>query len=129
MTTKTTTPRWRTPWNAAEFPQRGEVNNKPSLTIPDEALTIREIIERYVRGINFPGSGPAVYDEDEGGYFPDLSHMDLADQQEYVKTALEDADLKFKAAKDAKKSKEADEDFQRRLEAWKKENLKEDAPK
>lgn len=36
----------------------GEVNTMPSCTVPDQALSVRAILERYVRGQsveNFPG--------------------------------------------------------------------------
>lgn len=60
----------------------GEVNGKPSLTIPDQALPIKEILARYVRGQDVVQFTP-VYDEDlvpgiEG--MTEIERTDLARQ-------------------------------------------------
>lgn len=115
-------PKIRTQYNASEMPRLGQTFSQPSKTIPDDTYSIREIIERYVRGIPFVGAGPAVYDEDQGGYFPDISRMDLADQQAFVEAELEAVQKRLDASKASEKAKAADLEFQRRLEEWKKEN-------
>lgn len=61
----------------------GEYNEEPSLTQPDEVLTIREMLLRHARGIA-PESHyqePRYYDESMG-FIPDLESMDLVDIQE-----------------------------------------------
>lgn len=55
---------------------KGEVNNLPSQTIPNEALSIREILVRYSRGLPIDGKIP-IYDEEND--LPDPRKMDLAD--------------------------------------------------
>lgn len=42
-----------------------ESNNEPSMTIPDQSLTIPQILERYVSGIDLP-YGSQTYYESEG---------------------------------------------------------------
>lgn len=63
----------------------GEVNLLPSETIPDQSLTIKEIVGRYVRGLPITGSIP-VYDDDDDVLnevvYPDITKMDLADLQQ-----------------------------------------------
>lgn len=65
--------------NAHEFPVKGEVNLEPSLTIPDESLSIREIIDRFSRGLGLNGVRVPVYDPEND--LPDPKYLDLADRQ------------------------------------------------
>lgn len=81
----TSFPAVRNCYNAHLFPREYEKGGGVSLSIPDESMSVREILSRYARGIPF--SGPMrnpVYDEDsvfpEG--MPDLSQMDYTEVQE-----------------------------------------------
>jgi hypothetical protein len=65
-------------------PSEGVSNNKPSLTIPDQSLTVREIFMNHTRGIPFTsGVGQDMYYGEDG---PMLEHPDditeLQDAQE-----------------------------------------------
>ena len=60
----------------------GEVNDMPSLTIPDHTMSIREIVKRYAQGIPMTGKEP-IYEGEE--LLPDIKYMDLADRQSYAK--------------------------------------------
>lgn len=66
--------------NAAAFPKNYEVNTMPSETVPDQTLSIREILERYARGLPLDGQRVPIYDEDDE--MPDPKHLDLAERQE-----------------------------------------------
>lgn len=61
-----------------KHPVKGEVNGKPSLVRPNEAMSIREIMVRYTRGLPIDQKVP-LYEEDQ--FLPDVKHMDLADLQ------------------------------------------------
>ena len=70
--------KWKTPYNAK--PDQGEVNNDPSLTIPDEALSIQEILVRHARGLPTTGQRVPIYlGEDEE--FPDPRKMDISERE------------------------------------------------
>jgi len=74
----------------------GEINSEPSLTIPDETMSIREILSRFSRGLSVDQK-ISYYDEED--YHPDLSKMDLADREDYiekVKQELKDIQDKLK---------------------------------
>lgn len=58
---------------------KGETNTMPSMTIPNEAMSIREILIRYSRGLPIDGKVP-IYDEEND--LPDPRKMDLADWEE-----------------------------------------------
>lgn len=64
-------------------PPAGEYNEEPSLTQPDEVLTIREMLLRHARGIALEThhQEPRYYDESMG-FIPDIESMDLVDIQE-----------------------------------------------
>lgn len=68
--------------NADLFPDTGELNYAPSETIPDVTLSIREIMDRYARGIPFDNVKTPVYNGE--AEFPNLQHMDLADREAYI---------------------------------------------
>lgn len=50
---------------AKERKLKGWTTNSPSLTVPDQSLTIRQIIERYQRGEEMNIAHPCHYDDDE----------------------------------------------------------------
>lgn len=58
----------------------GEINTMPSNTIPDQTMSLREILDRYARGIPPNGKEPIYHGDDE--FVPDLKRMDLAEIQE-----------------------------------------------
>ncbi len=71
--------------NANKFAKNYEVNNKPSMTVPDQALSVREILSRFARGI--PVEQHAVIYEDvdtPDDFLPDPRTLDLAERQQYA---------------------------------------------
>jgi len=74
-------PRFQTIFNRHLFPHTGEVNNMPSRTIPDQTLSMQEILTRYARGLPLTNGKQPIYNGDED--LPDLKTMDLAEIQEY----------------------------------------------
>lgn len=73
-----------------------EMNDEPSLTIPDQTLTIKQIYDRFTRGLTLtPNQRNPVYNGDID--IPDYENMDLADREE----ALQDAKTKLENITDA----------------------------
>lgn len=89
---------------------KGEVFTKPSLTIPDQTMSLREILDRYSRGLPVDGmAGEPIYhgEEDE---MPDFRRMDLAEIQEYrenIQQFVNDTKDKYQAEQADIKSKKA----------------------
>lgn len=82
--------------NKHEFPTKGEVNNQPSMTVPDQTMSVQEILKRYAKGLPLDGQKIPIYDG-EDDYLPDPRHMDLADRQELREQIESDlSDFKFK---------------------------------
>jgi hypothetical protein len=69
----------KTSANAHLFEKKYEINDEPSLTVPDQTMSIRTILERYSRGLPVTGFTP-YYDEEDD--LPDPRTLDLAERQE-----------------------------------------------
>lgn len=74
--------------NAFEFPYLGKNFTMPSETIPDQSLSIREILDRYARGLPLDAKTP-IWDEDADldNYIPDPRTLDLAEREEFAENA------------------------------------------
>jgi hypothetical protein len=66
----------------------GEVNNLPSMTIPDQTMSIRTIVDRYTRGLPITGFTP-VY-EGEDFFMPDPRTLDLTERHEMAEQVKEE---------------------------------------
>lgn len=93
MTTKKTTntgkqhgpnPWVQTPYNAHLRKDKRKISTLPSLTVPDETMTPRQILERYANGLPVMGdnSQPQYYGEEALGIDPRT--LDLSEQQEIL---------------------------------------------
>jgi len=65
--------------NANNFEKNYEINEQPSMTVPDQTMSVRTILERYTRGLPVNGWTP-MYDEEDD--LPDPRTLDLAERQE-----------------------------------------------
>ena len=66
--------------NANEFPKQYREILTPSLTVPDQTMSIRTILERHSRGLPIGGRVDLYYDEEDD--LPDPRTLDLAERQE-----------------------------------------------
>lgn len=78
--------------NSCDFKYEGEYNSQPSMTVPDQALSMREILKRFRMGIkddsmladtgyDFKEEGAEDFDLD----FPDPRRMDPVDREALAK--------------------------------------------
>lgn len=81
-------PKIMTPYTSRERERKYEVNNQPSLTIPDQTMSIAELVRRYAQGLPIEGQKVPLYDGENE--FPDLTKMDLADRQTYLESAAQE---------------------------------------
>lgn len=109
--------------NASKLQVKGESSTKPSLTVPDQSMTITEIVTRYAKGLPFDNQRTGIYDEDENDVIPDFRRMDLVDQQEYLEKRFGDLKDRVDNLKAEKAKSAMDREFEKRLEEWKKVNL------
>lgn len=81
----------------------GEKNTEPSLTVPDQTLSMRQILERYYRGEAVSIYEP-VYSDDED--VPDVEKMDKLEKLDLLRDVKEGiSEIQDRMA--AKKAKEA----------------------
>lgn len=66
---------------------RGKVFTQKSITIPDEAMSIREIMNRFSRGIPVPNERPIYFEGDVLN--PDFNQMDLTEMEDYQKQMVD----------------------------------------
>lgn len=116
--------RFRTPYNydhVAERkesnmvldPETGEVKPMPSCTVPDQTVSIREIVDRTQKGQIISGALKAVYNPED--VLPDPRSMDFVERKHALELAekqlieLEARKKGVNAAKAAKKAKEVNE--------------------
>lgn len=91
--------------NAGCIPVVGEKNSGISLTVPDQALSVRQILERYARGLPLGGQRTPVFDEDDD--LPDVRTLDLSERQEMRERYVEElGELTKKIRENEKKSLE-----------------------
>jgi len=66
--------------NANTFEKKYKIFTQPSLTVPDQSMSIKTIIDRYTRGLPIGGRLDDYYDEDD--IMPDYRTLDLSEIQQ-----------------------------------------------
>lgn len=61
-------------------PKPGEVNTMPSMTVPDQCMSLQEILKRFARGLPVDGGRVPLYDEEND--LPDIRTLDLTERAE-----------------------------------------------
>lgn len=77
--------------NAKLFPKHYEVNNQPSETVPDQAMSIHEIMRRFASGLPLGGQRVELYEGEDHileGINPKT--LDLSEIQEITENAKEE---------------------------------------
>lgn len=66
-------------------------------TIPDQSLTVRQILDRFTRGLGVPGGKlPMFYGEDVE--YPDFDRMDISERHDWVRDSKQFVDETFRKA-------------------------------
>lgn len=85
--------------NRDEFPKNYKAFTMPSETVPDQSLTMRQILDRYARGLPLDVKTPIWEDDDELNPLPDVRTLDLTEKHEMLKSAKSElAEIKSKIA-------------------------------
>lgn len=82
-------PSYRTPYNYNHLAMtKPEISEKPSKTIPNMAMSIKEIVDRYRRGLPLTAGKVPIWDGDEGENPitpPEWDKMDISERDEYIR--------------------------------------------
>lgn len=97
----------RTQWAKREYNAReNEIAFSASQTIPDQSMTIQQILDRHSRGLPIEGQKVSMWDGDNDSlefddYLPDPATLDLAEKQalrEAIREELQDLEQKRQAS-------------------------------
>jgi hypothetical protein len=94
-----------------------------SKTVPDQSMTVRELLERNKRGLPLTGEGHPLYHGDED-YYPNLKTMDLseiAELRDSVQRDIEQHRAKLKEYNDEIQKAEAERAKLELFRQWKEE--------
>ena len=97
-------PNIRTQWKP---PTTGyEENSQPSLTIPDQTLSVTEILARHTRGQDISQFIRAIQHGDDQD-LPDLARMDISERYDYIEaTRIEIKRLQQQAAEEIRAARQ-----------------------
>lgn len=73
-------PQVRTNQNAKYFQDPGELNALPSMTVPDQSLSVREILQRHASG--YPMTVAVPFFNGEDGEYIDPRTLDISERVE-----------------------------------------------
>jgi len=87
---------------------RGSDPGGPSLTVPDDSMSLMEILRRYSVGLPINGNSREQYYEED--YLPDLEKMDLEEIAQLTMENQEKRELLQKQLKDLENEKKSRKD-------------------
>lgn len=87
---------------APYFKPKHQKFTQASQTIPDQSLTMRQLFDRYAKGLPLEAKDPVYYGEDDE--IPDFKKMDLTEIDEYKKNLSADIEEKLEKSKRRKKA-------------------------
>jgi len=80
----------KTNYNTELHPTYGEVNTLPSKTIPDQTLSIPELIRRYASGQSLQGGRTPIYEENDMLNGRPFASFDLSEQHDIIRNAKQE---------------------------------------
>lgn len=106
----------------------------PSMTSPDKAMSVKELLQRFVNGMPLGGATP-LWDPEGSSLGVDPRTLDLVDIQqlkmataEEIATLRKDLEYANYVAEEKRKEEWAAEQLKKRQEARKNDEKKEEAP-
>lgn len=83
--------KFRTNYNNVGEPIRKKENNMPSMTVPDQSMTVREIQIRFASGIPLSGEKIPIYTGEEDFWNGiDPKSLDIVELNEIMKSRIEE---------------------------------------
>lgn len=102
----------KTQYNASEFKKYRESNFSPSKTVPDQSLTVKQLLERFSRGMPLTGELTPVYNGDID--LPDFNTMDISEIHDLKQSVAKDIEDKRALLAESQKQFRIKEDENRR---------------
>lgn len=118
-----TIPKFKTAFNAKECPRYYEKPVGKSMTVPDMALSIKEILDRFARGLPLDNERIPMYHGEDMP--PDIKKMDLSEVEDLKR---ENAELILQQQKDLQEQGiryQEDQNYKKFKERYEKEHVEE----
>lgn len=93
-------PTIRTRFTSMFLPKNMEINDEPSMTVPDMSMTVGELVKRFAQGLPLDGGKTPLWEEE--GDMPDMVKLDLAERQQVIEEAVEEIKTIEKRVKERK---------------------------
>lgn len=95
---------FKTPYNQRDVKSKGEVFTLPSETVPEQTMSIREMLQRHVHGLPLSGNKVPIYEGTESPFQGrDPKTLDLSEIAEMRDQAIERGKTTLSKAKQAQK--------------------------
>ena len=98
-------PRFRSNYNQHLWPASTEINNLPSKTVPNQAMTVRELMIRFASGLPIEAGKIPIYEGDVEG-MPDIEKMDQIELNNYYRELHEQRKAVTERVKEAREKAE-----------------------
>jgi len=112
-------------FNSSDF-NDDEINNEPSQTVPDQSMSVRELLSRFANGLPLGGGKEAIYEGEDGDGI-DPRRLDLAERQELeiaARKELAEIEERLKSSKVEKSKAKLSEEQIQDIESQDVENIK-----
>lgn len=98
-------------------PDKGEHNDEASQTVPDQSLSVEEIMERYAKGLTLHGQTPVwMNDDDDDLSFDDWDRLDFAEKEAIINRNKEEFFELGQKIKEDKKKKALEAERKKEME-------------
>lgn len=93
---------------ASPEPAKGFVTTEKKMVVPNQSMSLEEILSRFTRGEPLEIGRDGAFDEEGDDDLEKVSHMDLVDKEEYV-DKLKQTKKRYDAQEKARAKKAHDE--------------------
>lgn len=70
-------------------PPAGEVNTLPSMTQPNDVMSVKEVLDRFTRGLPLNSGDIGYYDDPDGMDMSDFDMMDKFEKEDFIREQRE----------------------------------------
>lgn len=106
--TKIGRPVFKNHFNGYLFPSDNEINAKPSMTVPDQSMSVRELADRFAKGLPLVNGKEPIFTDPDDELLDgrDIRSYDLAEREEMKRDAQDRIDDHNRRVEMAKKAAE-----------------------
>lgn len=83
-------PMIRTHYNSRFYAKNQELNTMPSLTVPDEAMSVQELVKRFASGLPISGGRIPMYEDVDELELTDQQRLDLSERDAIIRERQEE---------------------------------------